>query len=133
MFTVRFVTERYAPGQTVVMRWSPDWTISRGGVYVDGAWTFEIDEARFPFGMQFKFMLTPGRWMEGEDLFLAPAELAGHHDYAEAEIVFPPNTALITENSVVAQRFFARNTDPLHAYDVIVVGSGMAAACSRHS
>jgi len=48
MFTIRLVTERYAPNQTVLLRWAPNWTIDRGGVYTDGAWTFEL-EIR-PFG-----------------------------------------------------------------------------------
>ena len=125
MFTIRFETEQFAPSQTVVMRWGPDWGINRGGVYEDGAWTFEIDEARFPVGLQFKFLLLPGRWMQGDNRFLAPAEMMGVHTITEADASFPPNTALVTENSLVAQRFFARNTDPDHRYDVIVVGSGM--------
>ena len=77
MFTIRFVTEEYAPGQTVLLRWAPDWTVDRGGVYTDGAWTFDIDETKFPFGIQFKFVLAPGRWSTGPNLFLAPAELVG--------------------------------------------------------
>jgi hypothetical protein len=47
MFTVRFVTELFAPNQTVVIRWGPNWAIDRGGVYLDGAWTFELDERAF--------------------------------------------------------------------------------------
>jgi hypothetical protein len=58
VFTIRFVTERYAPNQTVVLRWAPHWDLDRGGVYIDGAWTFDIDEAAFPGGIEFKFALT---------------------------------------------------------------------------
>lgn len=123
MFTIRFVTEQYAPNQTVTIRWGPNWDLDRGGVYLDGAWTFDLDEGAFPAGIEFKFVLTPGRWMEGANLYLAPSELAGVHDVDG--VVFPPATEIITENSAVAQRFFVRNLSPDHEYDVIVVGSGM--------
>jgi hypothetical protein len=122
MFTVRLVTETFAPSQTVLMRWAPNWTIDRGGVYVDGAWTFELDEQAFAAGLVFKFVLAPGRWMTGDNLVLEPGELAGIRDYTEAEVVFPPQTEVITEHGVVPQRFFTRNLDPNHEYDVIVVG-----------
>src|SRR2546423_373580 len=56
MFTIRLVTERYAPGQTVLMRWAPNWIVDRGGVYIDGAWTFELDEQQFPNGLDFKLV-----------------------------------------------------------------------------
>jgi hypothetical protein len=45
MFTIRFVTEYYAPDETVVLRWAPNRTTDRGGVHTDGTWTFELDEA----------------------------------------------------------------------------------------
>ncbi|HST81019.1 MAG TPA: GMC family oxidoreductase [Kineosporiaceae bacterium] len=125
MFTVRFVTELFAPNQTVVIRWGPNWTIDRGGVYLDGAWTFELDERAFEAGLEFKFVLTPGLWMNGENLVLGPDELTGVRDYTEAQVGFPPQTEVITEHGAVAQRFFTRNLDPNHEYDVIVVGSGM--------
>lgn len=125
MFTIRFVTEEFAPGQTVLLRWAPDWNTDRGGIYTDGAWTFDIDETRFPFGIQFKFVLAPGRWSDGPNLFLAPADMVGVQEYGPAGIAFPPIDALVTERGVVPQRFFARNLDPHHVYDVIVVGSGM--------
>src|SRR6476620_3665888 len=125
MFTIRFVTEEFAPGQTVLLRWAPDWYTDRGGIYTDGAWTFDIDETRFPFGIQFKFVLAPGRWSDGPNLFLAPADMVGVQEYGPAGIAFPPIDALVTERGVVPQRFFARNLDPHHVYDVIVVGSGM--------
>jgi choline dehydrogenase-like flavoprotein len=124
MFTIRFVTEEYAPGQTVLLRWAPDWTVDRGGVYTGGAWTFDIDETKFPFGIQFKFVLAPGRWSTGPNLFLAPAELVGVHDYGPG-IGFPAKNVLVTERGVVPQKFFTRNLSPDHVFDVIVVGSGM--------
>jgi hypothetical protein len=128
MFTIRLVTEQFAPNQTVTLRWGPNWDLERGGVFVDGAWTFDLDEAAFPVGIEFKFVLSPGHWMVGGNLFLAPADLAGIHDFADRvndQWIFPPLAELTTENSVVAQRFFARNLSPDHVYDVIVVGSGM--------
>lgn len=125
MFTIRFVTDQIAPNQTVTMRWGPQWDLDRGGVYVDGAWTFTLDEAAFPSGLEFKFVLGPGRWMAGANLVLARAQLAGVHDYGAAQVVFEPVEALVTENGAMAQRFFPRNLDPQHEYDVIVVGSGM--------
>ncbi|QQR99771.1 MAG: GMC family oxidoreductase [Austwickia sp.] len=125
MFTIRFVTERYAPNQTVVLRWAPHWDLDRGGVYIDGAWTFDIDEAAFPGGIEFKFALTPGRWMTGNNLMIPANQLAGIHEYAEAQVEFDWNTEVVTENGLVPQRFFVRNTSPDHEYDVIVVGSGM--------
>lgn len=128
MFTIRLVTEQFAPNQTVTMRWGPHWELDRGGVYLDGAWTFDLDEAAFVDGIAFKFVLTPGRWMSGENLYLPPEALVGVHDYPDqlaGAWIFPPADELVTENPVVAQRFFARNLSPDHVYDVIVVGSGM--------
>ena len=42
MFIIRFVTEQYAPGQTVTMRWAPNWDLDRGGAFTQGAWTFYL-------------------------------------------------------------------------------------------
>lgn len=125
MFTIRFVTENHAPGQTVTMRWAPTWELDRGGYYTDGAWTFHLDEAAFAGGLEFKFVRVPGMWMEGPNLFLPTPELAGEISYTEDNVIFPEQTTLLTENSAVAQRFLARNLDPDHEYDVLIVGSGM--------
>ncbi|NMD45602.1 MAG: GMC family oxidoreductase, partial [Propionibacterium sp.] len=128
MFTIRLVTEQFAPNQTVTLRWAPNWELDRGGVFTDGAWSFDLDEAAFPGGIEFKFVLSPGRWMAGGNLYLPPAALTGVHDFADQADgvgIFPPAQALTTENPLVAQRFFARNLSPDHVYDVIVVGSGM--------
>lgn len=125
MFTIRFVTEQYAPNQVVLMRWAPDWTMDRGGIYEDGAWTFDIDEAAFPAGIEFKFMLAPGRWMQAANFVIGPDQFAGTHDYTEDEVTFLPATEIVTDRGAVAQRFFPRNLDPHHEYDVIVVGSGL--------
>lgn len=125
MLRIRFVTEEFAPNQTVLLRWAPNWHLDRGGVFTDGAWNFDLDEAAFPDGIEFKFLLAPDRWMTGPNLTLTPGELTGIHDYAWPLVTFPPATELITEHGVIPQRFFIRNLDPNHEYDVIVVGSGM--------
>lgn len=125
MFTIRFITETYSPSQTVTLRWAPNWDLDRGGIYADGAWTFDLNEVQFPQGMEFKFVLTPGRWMNGENFMLSQAQCAGIHDYDEQAVAFPPHEALVTEHGFVSQRFFVRNLDPDHVYDVLIVGSGM--------
>src|SRR3954453_18310322 len=106
MFTIRFVTERFAPNQTVLMPWVPNWNLDRGGVYTDGAWTFSLDENQFPDGIRFKFVLAPGRWMAGDNLDIGGGDRPGDHAYTEAEIPFPPVDALVTEHGVIPQRFF---------------------------
>src|SRR6478672_3031122 len=125
MFTIRFVTEAFAPSQTVLMRWAPNWTLDRGGVYTDGAWTFYLDETQFPDGIQFKFVLAPGRWMAGDNITLTRDEMVGERVFGENDVTFPYVDALVTEHGVIPQRFFVRNLDPEHEYDVLVVGSGM--------
>ncbi|WP_415854152.1 NAD(P)-binding protein [Sinomonas sp. G460-2] len=125
MFTIRFVTDLYVLGQTVTMRRAPNWNLDRGGVYTDGAWTFYLDENEFQGGLTFKFVLAPGHWMAGDNLQLAPAELNGVINYNEGEVAFPRDEALVTEHGIVPQRLIARNLDPNHEYDVLIVGSGM--------
>jgi choline dehydrogenase-like flavoprotein len=125
MFAIRFVTEAHAPNQTVLMRWAPHWDIDRGGVYTDGAWRFDLDEQAFPDGIEFKFLLAPGRWMDGPNLQLAPGELVGEIDFGDAGIAFPAQTEITTDHGPVSQRFFTRNLDPIHEYDVVIVGSGI--------
>jgi choline dehydrogenase-like flavoprotein len=109
------------------MRWAPTWNIDRGGVYTDGAWTFQLDEDKFPTGIEFKFLLTPGLWMAGDNLTLGRDELAGTHDYDldDQPNAFQARDAVIVERGVVPQRFFVRNLDANHQYDVLIVGSGM--------
>ena len=68
MFTIRLITEQFAPNQTVTLRWGPNWNLDRGGVFQDGAWTFDLDDAAFAGGIEFKFVLAPGRWMVGDNL-----------------------------------------------------------------
>jgi GMC oxidoreductase/NAD(P)-binding Rossmann-like domain len=125
MFTIRFVTETYAPNQTVLLRWAPHWALDRGGIYTDAAWTFYLDEDEFPDGLEFKFVLAPGRWMAGPNLTLTQAEMAGERTFTDDDVTFPYIDELITEHGVIPQRFFVRNLDPGHEYDVLIVGSGM--------
>lgn len=129
MFRIRFVTEAYAPARTVVMRWGPgeSWDVDRGGVYTDGAWTFDLDEEKFPDGIDFKFVLAPGRWMQGGNQHLDAGQCVDTVDYEfdDGPDLFEVRQAAITERGAVAQKFFVRNLDPQHVYDVIVVGSGM--------
>lgn len=126
MFTLRFVTDTYAPDQLVVLRVSgpTGWLLDVGGDYDAGAWNFAFDEADYPNGVEFKFVLKPGRWMLGDNLGLAAVDLPGTHDYTEDEVEFPDVSALVTERGAVAQRFLSPNFSPDHVYDVIVVGSG---------
>ncbi|MGW7522987.1 GMC oxidoreductase [Streptomyces sp. NPDC054783] len=126
VFTIRLVTDTYAPDQTVVLRTSADnWRIDRGGNYTDGAWTFQLDEQAYPTGLQFKFVLKPNEWMNGDNLSLQPGELQGIRDYTEAQVAFPASEQVITENGVIPRSFFKRSLDTGHVHDVIVVGSGM--------
>jgi choline dehydrogenase-like flavoprotein len=126
MFTIRFLTSAYAPNETVVLRGSgpTGWGVDLGGVYAGGAWNFEFDEADYPSGIQFKFVLKPGRWMTGGNMSLSPGELAAPPDYTVAEVSFPAVSALVTERGVVAQRLIRPDFAPDHVHDVIVVGSG---------
>jgi hypothetical protein len=97
----------------------------RAGEYTDGAWHFVLDERDYPGGLEFKFVILPGRWMSGGNLTAAAPATGSQLAYTDAEVTFPPGTALVTENGVVAQRLANRNLDGTIVYDVIVVGSGM--------
>lgn len=126
MFTIRFITDTYAPNDTVVLRASGPtaWQVDLGGDYDDGAWSFELDEADYANGLEFKFVLKPERWMIGANLALGPAEMGDPPPYTEVEITFPAVSEVATERGVVAQRLVTPNFDASHVYDVIVVGSG---------
>jgi len=126
MFAIRFITDAYAPDETVVLRagGATGWLVDLGGDYDQGAWRFELDDADYPNGIEFKFVLKPGRWMIGANLALAPVEMVDSVDYTEAQVTFPVVSELITERGVVAQRLVTANFDASHLYDVIIVGSG---------
>jgi choline dehydrogenase-like flavoprotein len=125
VFAIRFETETYAPGETVYLRWAPSWDTDRGGVYEDGAWVFKLDEASFPQGIEFKFVQAPGNWMLGGNLGLDPLTAGASFTFREDAVRFAPRQGIITERGAIAERFFRRNLDPVHEYDVLVVGSGM--------
>jgi len=65
VFTIRFVTDTVIPDTDVVLRISVDNWTDRAGEYANGAWQFILDEQASPAGMQFKFVIPPGRWMLG--------------------------------------------------------------------
>lgn len=125
MFTISFVTDTVVPEDVVVLRTAADGWADRAGEYTDGAWQFVLDERDYPGELVFKFVILPGRWMDGDNI-TEPAPTAGSQlSYTDAKVTFPPSTVLATENGVVAQRLIHRNLDGTAVYDVIVVGSGM--------
>jgi GMC oxidoreductase len=125
VFTIRFVTDTVIPDTDVVLRTSVDNWTDRAGEYVNGAWQFVLDEQAFPAGMQFKFVIPPGRWMLGGNLAAGPQADGAVLSYNDAEVKFPFVSALVTEDGVVARTLLNRNVDPAITYDVIVVGSGI--------
>jgi hypothetical protein len=71
------VTAAYAD-PTVTLRDSVDpWDIDIPGVYEDGAWQFQLDEARYPEQFRFKFVLDGSVYMDGYDqeLQLVPGDV----------------------------------------------------------
>jgi choline dehydrogenase-like flavoprotein len=125
VFTISFMTDKVIPDDIVVLRTAADGWADRSGEYTGGAWQFVLDERDYAGELEFKFVILPGRWMNGGNL-TAPAPAAGAQlVYTDAQVTFPANTALVTENGVVAQRLVNRNLDGTIIYDVIVVGSGM--------
>jgi hypothetical protein len=126
MFTIRHVTDTYAPDLKIVLRTAADgWEATDiPGVYTEGAWTFRLDERRYQPMVEFKFVLAPGTWMVGENLKRAPAEGATY-DFGDDAVLFQPVPALVTENAQVQRTLFKRNLDEAHEYEVLVVGSGI--------
>lgn len=125
MFTIKFVTDKYAPDLTVVLRTSVEnWVMDHAGEYTAGAWTFQLDEQLYLQGFTFKFVIPPSRWMLGDNLQLAVQLADSEVSYDEKQVAFPDNIAVVTEHGVIPQRLFTRNLDPNHVYDVLVVGTG---------
>jgi choline dehydrogenase-like flavoprotein len=126
MFTLRYVTDVYAPDLRIVLRTAADgWEATDvPGVYTEGAWTFRLDERRYQPLLEFKFVLTPGAWMMGDNLRLVPADGATY-DYRDDTVRFQPVPAVVTENAQVQRALFKRNLDQAHEYEVLVVGSGI--------
>lgn len=124
MFTIRFQTNRYRPDTIITLRSSRDWNKDITGIYQNGAWMFELAEADYPQGMQFKFILETNYWMTGPDLQVFPAANATF-GFTEAQVTFPVVDEIFVENSRVQQLFFPPNLDETRLYDVIIVGSGV--------
>jgi hypothetical protein len=125
MFTISFVTDTVVPEDVVVLRTAADGWADRAGEYTDGGWQFVLDERDYPGELVFKFVILPGRWMDGDNIRESAPTAGSQLSYTDAEVAFRPSTALATENGVVAQRLVNRNLDGTIVYDVIVVGSGM--------
>jgi hypothetical protein len=125
MFTISLVTDTVVPEDVVVLRTAADGWADRAGEYTGGAWQFILDERDYADGLEFKFVILPGRWMSGGNVTAAAPAAGSRLVYTDAQVMFPPSTALVTENGVVAQRLINRNLDGTILYDVIVVGSGM--------
>ena len=104
------------------------WVYYLPGEYENDAWTFRSPTERYAQGMTFKFVLDEQYWMAGPDLALQPTD-GQTYDFGDGVVAFPGPTELVTENGVVPRTFFAPQLGEGHLYDVVVVGSGMVAAC----
>jgi len=125
MFTIRLQTTNYRPDYLITIRNSVDgWNEDIPGIYENDEWRFELPEASYPQGMDFKFVLEQTYWMTGANLFINPVA-NGNYTYTEAQIQFPPMVELVVENSHVQQLFFRPNLNEDQVFDVIVVGSGI--------
>jgi hypothetical protein len=117
------------PEAIVVLRAAADGWADRAGEYTDGAWQFVLDERDFGGGLEFKFVVLPGTWMDGPNI-TAPAPAADSQlTYTDDEVKFSQDihAALVTENGVVAQRLINRNLNGTDVYDVIVSAQEWAA------
>jgi choline dehydrogenase-like flavoprotein len=125
MFTIRFATVEYRPDLAVTLRNNVlGWANDIVGSYEDDAWVFELEEASYPGGMVFKFVLERTYWMLGPNLFLQPVA-NGTYQFNPEMVAFPPISELVVENSYVQSLFFKPNLNENHLYDVIVIGSGI--------
>ena len=95
-----------------------------GREYINGAWQFIMD-TEYVSGLEFKFVILPGRWMTGGNL-AAPAPTAG------SQLVYHRRPGDVSGQHGPGHRerrrgpaAVNRNLDGTVVYDVIVVGSGM--------
>ncbi len=124
MFTIRFDTVYFRPDMLVALRTDVKvWENDIAGRYADDAWIFELSEADFPNGVNFKFVLERVYWAVGNNLFVQP--VAGQtYTYNAQQVQFPPMQELRVENPAIAQMFFQPNLNENQIHDVIVIGSG---------
>jgi hypothetical protein len=61
MFTISLVTDTVIPENVVVLRTAADGWADRAGDYTCGAWQFVLDERDYAGGLEFKFVILPGR------------------------------------------------------------------------
>lgn len=124
MFTIRFKTVTYRPDLQITLRNSVDgWDKDLPGIYANDEWRFDLAEARYPNGIEFKFVLERTYWMGGANL-QRRAFGGADHVFAYPEVDFAPMAEVIVENSRFQQAFFAPDLDEGRLYDVIVIGSG---------
>ena len=125
MFTIRFKTVLYRPDLQITLRTNVDgWGHDLPGLYQADEWRFELPEANYPNGVEFKFVLERTYWMTGGNLFLHP-QTGGDYSFDASTVRFPPVTEAVVENSHFQQMFFKPTLDEGHLFDVIVIGSGI--------
>jgi hypothetical protein len=125
MFTIRFQTTVFRPDLQVTLRNDIDgWGHDVPGIYQKDEWRFDLPEARYSKGMEFKFVLERMYWMVGANLSLLPVA-GGDYVFSAPGAQFPPINEAIVENSYFQQLFFQPNLDENHVFEVIVIGSGM--------
>jgi choline dehydrogenase-like flavoprotein len=125
VFTIRFVTDAFAPDLEVTLRTAADgWADDIAGVYDQGAWVFRLDERDFPAPLACKFVLERSNWMQGDNLLVGALPAGGAADFGEDAVRFAAVPAIAAESGQVSRRFLRPNHDEAHEYDVIVVGSG---------
>lgn len=124
MFTIRFDTVDFRPDHLVTLRTDVmGWENDIAGNYIDDAWVFDLPEADFPNGVNFKFVLEKIYWAFGENFFVQPAP-EQTYNFGPQDVAFPPMQELRVENPSIAQMFFQPNLDETQLHDVIVIGSG---------
>lgn len=125
MFNIRFETSKYRPDLRVTLRTDvAGWETDIPGTYRDDQWVFQADEADYPNGLHFKFVLEGSRWMLGDNLFIVPIA-GGDFVFDETQVRFPPHDELVVEAGRVQQLFFPPLISEDETHDVIVVGSGI--------
>lgn len=125
MFTIRLKTQQWRPNALVTLRTVGAWLTDRPGLYADDAWSFVLDEADFPAGVEFKFVLERSAWMNGANLAVAQPQPGGVYEFDDAAMTFPANEELVVDNSFLQRLLFPPRLDEDHVYDVAIIGSGM--------